>query len=210
MSIAFRLYQPHVYHAGDEVVTPDLMLTRLGAAVAGRIRPVSIERLTTAVIVPEAAGRCCGAPAVVVVGSSAGALITVGAVHADLRCLEADPDLALRAGAKVMSRFAWRLSDAAAHAKRVTLRLVEGQEPEGKERGKWNLSSLAAEHPHLGNLLVGECSLQKGELIFFAADHFFTMAPWRQIALEHPERRPLVHEYRTPGPEAPLTDGGPI
>ena len=210
MSIAFYLYQPHVYQAEDEVVTPDLMLTRLGVAVAGAIRPVSVERLTTAVVVPEAAGRCCGAPAAVVVGSSEGALITVGAMHADMRCLETDPDLALYAGAKVMSRFAWRLSDAAGHAKRVTLRLVEGQEPEGKERGNWNLSSLAAEHPELGDLLAGERTLQKGELIFFAADHFFTMEPWRQITLEHPDRRSLVHEYRTPGLEAPSTDGGPL
>ena len=208
MSIAFYLYQPHVYQAEDEVVTPDLMLTRLGAAVAGAIRPVSVERLTTAVVVPEAAGRCCGAPAAVVVGSSEGALITVGAVHADMRCLETDPDLALYAGAKVMSRFAWRLSDAAAHAKQVTLRLVEGQEPEGEERGKWNLSSLAAEHPHLGSLLAGRYSLQKGELIFFAADHLLLMEPWRQISLRHPVRRPIVHEYRIHGPKAPLTAAG--
>ncbi len=210
MSIAFRFYQPHVYQGEDEVVTPDLMLSRLGVALAGDLRPVSIERLTTAVEVPEPAGRCFGAPAAVIVSSSGGALITVGAVHGDLRCLDGDPDLALQAGAKVMSRFAWRLSDVAANAQRITLKLIEGQEPEGKERGKWNLSSLAAEHSDLGNLLAGECSLQKGELIFFAADHFFTMEPWRQIALEHPDRRPLVHEYRTPGPEAPLTDGGPI
>ncbi len=209
MSIAFRLYRPHVYHGEDEVVTPDLMVTRMGVALAGDVRPVSVERLTTAVVVPEPAGRCCGAPAVVVVGSSGGALITVGAVHGDLRCLDDDPDLALQAGAKVISRFAWRLSDAAANAERITLKLIEGQGPEGTPRGQWRLSSLAAEHPDLGNLLGGECLLQKGELIFFAADHVLTMEPWRQVTLEHPVRRPLVHEYRTPGPEAPSTVGRP-
>ena len=110
MSIAFRIYQPHIAQGEDEVVTPDLMLNRLGVALAGDPRPVSIERLTTAVVVPELAGRCFGAPAVVVVGSSGGALVTVGAVHGDLSCLDRDPELALRAGAKVMSRFAWRIS----------------------------------------------------------------------------------------------------
>ena len=208
--IAFHLYQPHVYHDGDEVVTPDLMLSRLGVALAGDIRPVSIERLTTAVVVQEAAARCCGAPAAIVVGSSAGALLTVGAVHADLRCLEADPDLALQAGAKVMSRFAWRLGDAAAHAEWVTLRLVEGQEPEGEECGQWKLSALAAEHPQLGALLTGKRLLRKGELIFFPADHLSALGPWRQISLEHPDRRPLVHEYRTLDLEAPLRNGGSI
>ncbi len=185
------------------------MLNRLGVALAGDIRPVSIERLTTAVVVPEPAGRCFGAPAVVVVGSSGGALITVGAVHGDLSCLNGDPDLALQAGAKVISRFAWRLSDAAANAERITLKLVEGQVPEGTPIGQWPLSSLAAEYPDLGNLLAGRCSLQKGELLFFAADHLLTLEPWRQISLEHPDRRPLVHEYRTPGPEAPSTVGRP-
>ena len=209
MSIAFRFYQPHISQGDDEVVTPDLMLNRLGVALAGDPRPVSIERLTTAVVVPEPAGRCFGAPAVVVVGSSGGALITVGAVHGDLRCLDGDPDLALQAGAKVMSRFAWRLSDAAANAERITLKLVEGQVPEGTPIGQWPLSSLAAEYPDLGKLLVGQCSLQKGELLFFAADHLLTLEPWRQISLEHPDRRPLVHEYRTPGPEAPSTVGRP-
>ncbi len=203
MSIAFRLYQPHVNQGEDEVVTPDLMLTRLGVSLASDVRPVSVERLTTAVVVPEPAGRCCGAPAVVAVGSSGGALITVGAVHGDLRCLDADPDLALQAGAKVMSRFAWRLSDAAANAQRITLELVEGQDPEGTPRGQWPLNSLAAEHPALADLLAGRVSLQKGELIFFAADHLFAMEPWRQISLRHPVRRPIVHEYRTPVPEAP-------
>lgn len=204
MSIAFRLYQPHVYHGEDEVVTPDLMISRMGVALAGDVRPVSVERLTTAVVVPEPAGRCYGAPAVVVVGSSGGALITAGAVHGDLSCLDADPDLALQAGAKVMSRFAWRLSDVAANAQRITLKLIEGQEPEGALRGQWRLSSLAVDHPALGDLLAGSYTLQKGELIFFAADHFFTMEPWRQISLEHPVRRPIVHEYRSPVPEAPL------
>ena len=96
MSQAFRLYQPHVYHGKDEVATPDLMVTRMGVALAGDVRPVSVERLTTAVTVSEPAGRCWGAPAAVVVGSSGGALITIGAVHGDLRCLDADPDLALQ------------------------------------------------------------------------------------------------------------------
>jgi len=205
MSIAFRYYQPHVYHSEDEVVTPDLMLSRLGVALAGDPWPVSIERLTTAVVVPEPAGRCFGAPAVVVVGSSGGALITVGAVHGDLRCLDDDPDLALQAGAKVISRFAWRLSDAAANADRITLKLIEGQAPEGTPRGQWRLSSLAVDHPILGDLLAARYSLQKGELIFFAADHVLTMEPWRQISLQHPARRPLVHEYRSPAAEAPLT-----
>ncbi len=204
MSLAFRLYKPHVYHGEDEVATPDLMVTRMGVALVGDIRPVSVERLTTAVVVPEPAGRCFGAPAAVVVASSGGALITVGAVHGDLRCLEADPDLALRAGAKVMSRFAWRLSDAAANAQRITLKLIEGQEPEGTRREQWRLSTLAVDHPALGDLLAGRYSLQKGELIFFAADHLSTMEPWRQISLEHPVRRPIVHEYRSPVPEAPL------
>ncbi len=203
MSIAFRSYQPHVTQGDDEVVTPDLMVTRMGVALAGDVRPVSVERLTTAVVVPEPAGRCCGAPAVVVVGSSGGALITVGAVHGDLRCLDGDPDLALQAAAKVMSRFAWRLSDAAANAERITLKLIEGQAPEGTPRGQWRLSSLAVDHPALGDLLAGKYSLQKGELIFFAANHLLTLEPWRQISLEHPDRRPLVHEYRTPGLEAP-------
>ena len=205
MSIAFRFYQPHIAQGEDEVVTPDLMLSRLGVALAGDAKPVSIERLTTAVVVPEPAGRCFGAPAVVVVGSSGGALITVGAVHGDLGCLDDDPDLALQAGAKVISRFAWRLSDAAANADRITLKLIEGQAPEGTPRGQWRLSSLAAEYPDLGNLLAGECLLQKGELIFFAADHVLRMEPWRQISLQHPARRPLVHEYRSPAVEAPLT-----
>ncbi len=205
MSIAFRFYQPHVYHGEDEVVTPDLMLSRLGVSLVGDLRPVSIERLTTAVVVPEPAGPCYGAPAVVVVGSSGGALITVGAVHGDLRCLDDDPDLALQAGAKVMSRFAWRLSDAAANAERVTLKLIEGQAPEGTPRGQWHLSSLAVDHPALGDLLADRYSLQKGELIFFAADHVLSMEPWRQISLHHPARRPLVHEYRSPVAEAPLT-----
>ncbi len=205
MSIAFRFYQPHVYQGEDEVVTPDLMLSRLGVALAGDIRPVSIERLTTAVVVPEPAGRYCGAPAVVVVGSSGGALITIGAVHGDLRCLDADPDLALQAGAQVMSRCAWRLSDAAANAEQITLKLIEGQGPEGTSRGQWRLSSLAVDHPVLGDLLAGRCLLQKGELIFFPADYLCTMEPWRQISLVHPVRRPLVHEYRSPVPEAPLT-----
>jgi hypothetical protein len=209
MSIAFRFYQPHITQGEDEVVTPDLMLNRLGVALAGDPRPVSIERLTTAVVVPEPAGRCFGAPAVVLVGSTGGALITVGAVHGDLRCLDHDPELALRAGAKVMSRFAWRLSDAATHAERITLKLVEGQGPEGTLAGQWPLTSLAAEHPDLGNLLAGKYSLQKGELVFFAADHLLTLEPWRQISLEHPDRRPLVHEYRTPGPEAPSAVGRP-
>ena len=210
MSIAFRVYQPHIAQDEDEVVTPDLMLSRLGVALAGDPRPVSIERLTTAVVVPEPAGRCFGAPAVVVVGSSGGALITVGAVHGDLGCLDDDPDLALRAGAKVMSRFAWRLSDAATNAERITLKLIEGQGPEGTPTGQWPLSSLATEYPDLGNLLVGRCSLQKGELVFFAANHLLSLEPWRQISLEHPDRRPLVHEYRTPGPETPSTVAGPI
>jgi len=204
MSIAFRLYQPHVYQAEDEVATPDLMVTRMGVALAGEVRPVSVERLSTGVVVPEPAGRCFGAPAAVVVGSSGGALITVGAVHGDLHCLETDPDLALQAAAKVISRFAWRLSDAAANAQQITLKLIEGQDPEGEPRGQWPLSSLAAEHPMLGDLLAGRNSLRKGELIFFAADHLFTMQPWRQISLEHPARRPIVHEYRTPVPESPL------
>ncbi len=203
MSIAFCLYQPHVYQGEGEVVTPDLMITRLGVALAGDVRPVSIERLTTAVVVPEPVGRCCGAPAAVVVGSSGGALITVGAVHGDLSCLDADPDLALRAGAKVLSRFAWRLSDIAANAQWIILKLIEGQDPEGTPRGQWDLNSLAAKHPILGDLLAGGVSLQKGELIFFPADHFFTLAPWRQISLQHPVQRPIVHEYRTHGPEAP-------
>ncbi len=209
MSIAFRFYQPHITQGEDEVVTPDLMLSRLGIALAGDAKPVSIERLTTAVVVPEPAGRCFGAPAVVVVGSTGGALITVGAVHGDLSCLNGDPDLALQAGAKVMSRFAWRLSDAATHAERITLKLVEGQAPEGTLTGQWSLTSLAADHPDLGNLLEGKYSLQKGELVFFAADHLLALEPWRQISLEHPDRRPLVHEYRTPGPEAPSTSGRP-
>ena len=209
MSIAFRFYQPHISQGEDEVVTPDLMLSRLGVALAGDPRPVSIERLTTAVVVPEPAGRCFGAPAVIIVGSSGGALITVGAVHGDLRCLDDDPDLALQAGAKVMSRFAWRLSDAATNAERITLKLVEGQAPEGTTIGQWSLSSLAAEYPDLGKLLVGQCSLQKGELVFFAADHLLSLAPWRQISLAHPDRRPLVHEYRTPDPETPATFGRP-
>ena len=208
MSIAFHLYQPHVYHGEDEVATPDLMVTRMGVALAGDVRPVSVERLTTAVTVSEPAGRCWGAPAVVVVGSSGGALITVGAVHGDLRCLDTDPDLALQAGAKVMSRFAWRLSDAAANAEQITLKLIEGQDPEGTSRGQWRLSMLAAEHPALGDLLADRYSLQKGELIFFAADHLFIMEPWRQISLQHPVRRPIVHEYRIHDPKAPLTDGG--
>ncbi len=210
MSIAFRFYQPHISQGEDEVVTPDLMLSRLGVALAGDPRPVSIERLTTAVVVPEPAGRCFGAPAVVVVGSSGGALITVGAVPGDLGCLDDDPDLALRAGAKVMSRFAWRLSDAAKNAERITLKLIEGQAPEGTPTGQWRLSSLATEYPDLGNLLVGRCSLQKGELVFFAANHLLSLEPWRQISLVHPDRRPLVHEYRTPGPETPSTVGRPI
>ena len=205
MSIAFRFYQPHISQGEDEVVTPDLMLSRLGVALAGDPRPVSIERLTTAVVVPEPAGRCFGAPAVVVVGSSGGALITVGAVHGDLSCLDDDPDLALQAGAKVMSRFAWRLSDAAANAERITLKLIEGQGPEGTPTGQWRLSSLAAEYPDLGSLLAGECLLKKGELIFFAANHVLSMEPWRQVSLQHPTRRPLVHDYRSPVPEAPLT-----
>jgi len=209
MSIAFRFYQPHIIQGEDEVVTPDLMLSRLGVALAGDPRPVSVERLTTAVVVPEPAGRCFGAPAVVVVGSSGGALITVGAVHGDLRCLDGDPDLALQAGAKVMSRFAWRLSDAATNARHITLKLVEGQAPEGTLTGQWRLSSLAAQYPDLGNLLVGKCSLHKGDLVFFAADHLLSLEPWRQISLEHPDRRPLVHEYRTPGPVIPATVGGP-
>jgi hypothetical protein len=210
MSIAFRLYQPHVYHGEDEVATPDLMVSRMGVAFAGTVRPVSVERLTTAVMVPEPADRSWGAPAVVVVGSSGGALISVGAVHGDLRCLDADPDLALQAGAKVMSRFAWRLSDAAANAQRITLKLIEGQDPEGTVRGEWRLSSLAAEHPALGDMLADSQSVQKGELIFFAADHFFAMEPWRQVSLEHPVRRPIVHEYRIHGLKAPLTDGAAI
>ena len=211
MSIAYRLYQPHVNQGDDEVVTPDLMLSRMGVAFAGDVRPVSIERLTTAVVVAEPAGRCCGAPAVIVVSSSAGALITAGAVHADLNCLDADPDLALQAGAKVTSRFAWRLSDAAAHADRVTLQLVEGPGPEGEPRGQWSLSSLAAEHPALAGLLAGKRSLQKGELVFFAADYRLTLEPWRQISLEHPDRRPIVHEYRITVPEVSLsmTDARP-
>ncbi len=204
MSIAFRLYQPHVYHGEDEVVTPDLMVTRMGVALAGEVRPVSVECLTTATVVPEPAERCFGAPAAVVVGSSGGALITVGAVHGDLHCLEADPDLALQAGAKVLSRFAWRLSDAATNAQEITLQLIEGQDPEGTPRGQWRLSSLAAEHPALRDLLSGGYLLQKGELIFFAAEHLFTMEPWRQISLEHPARRPIFHEYRTPVPKSPL------
>ena len=210
MSIAFRFYQPHISQGEDEVVTPDLMLSRLGVALAGDPRPVSIERLTTAVVVPEPAGRCFGAPAVVVVGSSGGALITVGAVHGDLSCLDGDPGLALQAGAKVMSRFAWRLSDAASNVERITLKLVEGQVPEGTTIGQWPLSSLAAEYPDLGNLLVGKCSLHKGDLVFFAADHLLSLEPWRQISLEHPDRRSLVHEYRSPSPEAPSTVGRPI
>ncbi len=209
MSIAFRFYQPHIVQGEDEVVTPDLMLSRLGVALAGDAKPVSIERLTTAVVVPEPAGRCFGAPAVVVVGSSGGALLTVGAVHGDLSCLNGDPDLALQAGAKVMSRFAWRLSDAATHAERITLKLIEGQAPEGTLTGQWPLTSLAAEHPDLDKLLAGKYSLQKGELVFFAADHLLTLEPWRQISLEHPDRRPLVHEYRTPAPEAPSSVGRP-
>ncbi len=209
MSIAIRFYQPHITQGEDEVVTPDLMLSRLGVALVGDAKPVSIERLTTAVVVPEPAGRCFGAPAVVVVGSSGGALITVGAVHGDLSCLNGDPDLALQAGAKVMSRFAWRLSDAATHAERINLKLVEGQDPEGTLAGQWSLTSLAAEHPDLCKLLAGKYSLQKGELVFFAADHLLTLEPWRQISLEHPERCSLVHEYRTPGPEAPSTVGRP-
>jgi hypothetical protein len=208
MSIAFRLYQPHVHHGEDEVATPDLMVSRMGVALAGTVRPVSVERLTTAVVVPEPVGRCWGAPAAVVAGSSGGALISVGAVHGDLRCLDADPDLALQAGAKVMSRFAWRLSDAAANAQGITLKLIEGQHPEGTLRGEWSLSSLAAEHPALEDMLAGRYSLQKGELIFFAAEHFFAMEHWRQISLEHPVRRPIVHEYRIHGITAPLTDGG--
>ena len=209
MSIAFRFYQPHIIQGEDEVVTPDLMLSRLGVALAGDPRPVSIERLTTAVVVPEPAGRCFGAPAVIIVGSSGGALITVGAVHGDLRCLDDDPDLALQAGAKVMSRFAWRLSDAATNAEGITLKLIEGQAPEGTPTGQWSLSSLAAEYPDLGKLLVGQYSLQKGELLFFAADHLLSLEPWRQISLDHPDRQPLVHEYRTPSPEAPATFGRP-
>ncbi len=208
MSIAFHLYQPHVYQGEDEAVTPDLMVTRMGVAIAGDVRPVSVERLTTAVVVPEPAGRCCGAPAAVVVGSSGGALITVGAVHGDLRSLDTDPELALQAGAKVMSRFAWRLSDAAANAETITLKLSEGQEPEGTPRGQWRLSSLAAEHPALEDLLAGRYSLQKGELIFFAADYLFIMEPWRQISLEHPLRSTIVHEYRSPVPETPLRMDG--
>ncbi len=58
MLIAFHRYQPHVYQGEDEVITPDLMLTRMGVALAGDLWPVSVERLTTAVVVPEAAGRC--------------------------------------------------------------------------------------------------------------------------------------------------------
>ncbi len=100
------------------------------------------------------------------------------------------------------------LSDAAANAQQITLKLIEGQDPEGTPRGQWCLSLLAAEHPALGNLLAGRDSLLKGELIFFAADHLSNMEPWRQISLEHPVRRPMVHEYRIHGLKAPLTDGG--
>ena len=119
-----------------------------------------------------------------------------------------DPDLALQAGAKVMSRFAWRLTDAAANAEGITLKLSEGQEPEGTPCGQWRLSSLATEHPILGDLLAERYSLQKGELIFFAADYLFIMEPWRQISLEHPLRCPIVHEYRSPVPETPLRKDG--
>ena len=120
---------------------------------------------------------------------------------------DTDPDLALQACAKVVSRFAWRLSDATANVQQITLKLFEGRDPEGTLRGQWQLSSLAAQHMALADLLAGSYSLLKGELIFFAVVHLFILEPWRQISLEHPMRRSIVHEYRIHDPEAPLTGG---
>ena len=52
MLIAFHRYQPHVSQGEDEVVTTDLMLTRMGVALAGALWPVCVERLTMAVVIP--------------------------------------------------------------------------------------------------------------------------------------------------------------
>ncbi len=191
------IYQPHVVQADGACLTPDIALADLAVALpATPPLPVSIERWTTRVDTSEAAGRTLALPALVLVAASRGDLLVPGVVHADARQLDADPLLALQAGAKVVGRFAVRLLELSGVADRVHLSWEVDHTAVPSARREWPLPKMVARHACLRDALSG-WTLPPGFALMFVVEceQMPARSAWHRVALHVPGMDAFQHEY---------------
>lgn len=193
MTICQTVYQPHVDQGDETILTPDLMLTAMDVGVTDRgFVPISIERLSTRVAIPAVITAQDAAPALAVIASSGGALISVGAVHRfqpSMMGSNAGAALAAQAGNTVLSRSAARLESILAQAGEVTLEQQIGDGPDQGPVQSWPISDL---------LDRTAADLAPGHIRFFSCGAFSALAAgqWRTIRLCRGDSEPLYHAYQ--------------